>query len=321
MQRQSLINNGGNAGKTLEGRWGFWAAVAGLLGCFGLPLYRLGRFAAESELYSYILLIPFVSIYLIWLKWRKLPGYSEPARRLAAAFGAAGSAVLAVYWLVGRSATKLTVDDSLAFTTFSFFLFFLGICCFFLGKQLLRSFAFSLGLLIFIVPLPASLMKGVETFLQYGSALVAEGLFRLAGTTFSRGGLVFQLPGTYIEVAPECSGIHSSLVFFITSLLAGYFFLRSPRNRLVLTLAVVPLALLRNGFRIFIIGELCSRIGPEMINSPIHRRGGPLFFILFLIPFLILLYFLQKSEREKGTRSIAADPSGHPAAHSSRSGS
>jgi exosortase/archaeosortase family protein len=54
---------------------------------------------------------------------------------------------------------------------------------------------------------------------------------------------------------------------------------------------------LRNGFRIFTIGELCVHIGPEMIDSPIHHKGGPLFFALSLIPFFILLTWLHRSER------------------------
>jgi hypothetical protein len=33
-----------------------------------------------------------------------------------------------------------------------------------------------------------------------------------------------------------------------------------------------------------------------MINSPIHRRGGPIFFALSLIPFFLLLVFLRKRE-------------------------
>jgi exosortase/archaeosortase family protein len=60
---------------------------------------------------------------------------------------------------------------------------------------------------------------------------------------------------------------------------------------------VFPLALLRNGFRVFTIGELCVHIGPDMINSPIHRRGGPLFFVLSLIPFFLLLLLLLKYDR------------------------
>ena len=103
MEGQSLLKPGGSGGKPFEGRWGFLAALAGLLLCFGPSLYRLTLFAAESELYSYILLMPFVSVYLAWLKRRSLPAYSEPARGLAVAGIGAGSAVLAIYWLVDRS--------------------------------------------------------------------------------------------------------------------------------------------------------------------------------------------------------------------------
>jgi hypothetical protein len=37
-------------------------------------------------------------------------------------------------------------------------------------------------------------------------------------------------------------------------------------------------------------------IGPQMINSYIHRHGGPIFFILSLVPFLLLLLLLSKSD-------------------------
>jgi len=50
------------------------------------PFYDLIRFAAGSELYSYILLIPFISGYLVWLKRHNLPLASPPARGTAAAF-------------------------------------------------------------------------------------------------------------------------------------------------------------------------------------------------------------------------------------------
>ncbi len=40
----------------------------GLVLCFVFPLLNLAGFAAGSELYSYILLIPFISFYLVWIK-------------------------------------------------------------------------------------------------------------------------------------------------------------------------------------------------------------------------------------------------------------
>ena len=51
----------------------------------------------------------------------------------------------------------------------------------------------------------------------------------------------------------------------------------------------------------FTIGELCVHVGPQMINSPIHHKGGPIFFALSLIPFFLLLVALQKSERGRAT--------------------
>jgi hypothetical protein len=36
-----------------------------------------------------------------------------------------------------------------------------------------------------------------------------------------------------------------------------------------------------------------------MIHSPIHRRGGPIFFLLSLIPFFALLLFLKWIEKRR----------------------
>jgi exosortase/archaeosortase family protein len=86
------------------------------------------------------------------------------------------------------------------------------------------------------------------------------------------------------------------MVLVITAVLAGYLFLRSGWKRALLVVFVVPLAIVRNGFRIFVIGELCVHVSHEMINSPIHHKGGPIFFALSLIPFFALLIWLRKSE-------------------------
>ena len=275
-----------------------WVVVALVL-CFSLPLFRLAQFAANSKLYSYILLVPFVSLYLLWLKRPSLQHDSEPVRRLAALPLLAGLVVLVGYWAAVRSGSTLADDDYLALTALSFVLFFFGACCLFLGKERLRTAAFPMGFLVFIVPLPTFLSNWIEVFLQHGSAAVAYGLFSLSGTPVFWSGLNFQLPGFGLGVAPECSGIHSSLVLFLTSLLASHLFLRTTWKRAVLTLAVIPLALLRNGLRIFTIGQLCLHIGPEMIRSSIHRRGGPLFFVLSLIPFFLLLMVLHKSDQAR----------------------
>jgi exosortase len=153
-----------------------------------------------------------------------------------------------------------------------------------------------MAFLIFIVPLPDPAADYLENASKLASAEVANVLFVATGTPVLRDGTVFQLPGIAIEVAKECSGIRSSWVLFITSLLASYLFLRTAWRRGLLVAAVIPLGLLRNGFRILVISLLCVHFGPQMINSPIHRRGGPLFFAASLIPLFLLLWWLRRGE-------------------------
>ena len=272
-----------------------WAA-AGLALVFILPLWNLLRFALDDNLHSHILLIPFISIYLGWLQKSRLAGPITPAKKTAAFFFLAGGGVLAWHGWAGRAGPPLATEDNLALTTLAFILFLTGLGALCLGGTRLRRLAFSFALLVFMIPLPLFFREWIEVSLQHGSAQAADWLFQISGMTVFRNGMIFQLPGMTIEVARECSGIHSTLVLFITSLLAGQMFLHQPWRRAALCLAVIPLALARNGLRIYVIGELCVHVGPQMINSPIHHHGGPLFFALSLVPFFLWLYFLKKSE-------------------------
>lgn len=289
----------GIAAKTSQRRvssqWrSFVAAICALAIAFAFPLYRLARFAWSNELYSFILLIPFISLYLVRLKKdRNLP-VSKPWRGASFIFLFCGALVLG-YWLFAGG--EFEVEDGLALAMLSFILFLFGSALFFLGKEIVRNLAFPFGMLVFMVPMPVMAREGIETFLQYGSAYCAHAMFWISGTSFTRNDLIFDLSVLQLQVAPECSGIHSTLILFITSLLAGYLFLRSPWKRALLTFAVIPLGLLRNGFRVFTIGQLCIHFGPKMIDSVIHRKGGPLFFALSLIPFFALLAFLYRRER------------------------
>lgn len=277
---------------------GFLLAVAALVACYSLPLYRLARISFHSSLFSYVPLVPFVSIGLILLKRGDLPPPAVPDRKLASFFILLSAAALAGSWLPRHFEMGISWQNSVALAALSFVLFFVGICAWSWGGPIIRALAFPLGFLVLMAPIPLLLTGLLETLLQHASAWVAYGFFALYGTpVFQTGHLGFKLPGITLEVAPECSGLHSTLALMITSLPAGYVFLRSPWKRAVLTLAAIPLGVLRNGFRIFTIGELCVHVGPQMINSYIHTTGGWIFFIVSLGLFFPLLIFLVWLER------------------------
>jgi exosortase/archaeosortase family protein len=77
-------------------------------------------------------------------------------------------------------------------------------------------------------------------------------------------------------------------------LVAADAFLAGFWRKSLLVLFMIPLAILRNGFRIVVIGWLCLHIGPSIIESPFHRHGGPLFFALSLPPLFLVLWWLHR---------------------------
>ncbi len=280
-------------------KWRFWSGTCFaivLLAAFGRPLLVLINYAAWNELRSYILLVPFVSAYLLYIRRDRLPKQYATDFPFAIVSLAAGLGVLVfTYWLdfAGRAPAD---NDRLALLTLSF------LCClaaggfFFFGRAWMRAAAFPLAYLIFMVPMPDAMADALETASKSASAEVANLLFHLSGTPFLRAGAFFQLPNITIEVAQECSGIRSSWVLFMTSILAANLFLKTRWRRFALVAFVIPLGILRNGFRILVIGLLCVNVGPQMIHSLIHRRSGPLFFGLSLIPFLVVLWWLRKGD-------------------------
>ena len=290
------------SGSTLtknEKKWRIWAGICfaiALLGAFAQPLLALLNYAAHSALHSHILLIPFVSAYLLYIRRDQLPRKYVADLPVGTVFLAGGIGVfLFTYWLnfAGRA---LTGNYYFVLLALSF------LCClvaggfFFLGRDWMRAAAFPLAYLIFMVPMPDAMADALETASKYASAEVANVLLHLSGTPFLRAGLIFQLSNITIEVAQECSGIRSSWVLLMTSILAANLFLKTSWRRIVLVALVIPLGILRNGFRILVIGLLCVKIGPQMIHSVIHTRGGPVFFVLSLIPFLLALWWLRRGE-------------------------
>lgn len=273
---------------------------------FAWPLYELVRHSLRYDLHSHIVLVPIVSAYLVWTARKTIPIVPAVDRRIGLAVASAGLLPLMVCGLLALSQAKVARDDWLALSTLAFLLGFWGICGWYLGRRTLRAVAFPLAFLLFMIPLPTAATNALQTLLQHGSADVAYAMLLAAGTPVFRQELVFQLPGIILEVAPECSGIRSSLALFITSIVAGHLFLRSPWRRLALAALVLPLALLRNGLRVFTIGELCVHVSPDMIDSFIHHQGGPIFFALSLVPFSVVLLWFVRAERRAGIRHPAA---------------
>ena len=299
-------------GLRLCGPVGFLVFGVFLVAVFSKQLFSLAVYAAGQDLHSHILLIPFVSAYLIYIRRDALPRDYTFSVGWALIPLIAGAISLAAAWTPDVFGRPLSQNDYLGLMALSFVCFVAAGGFFFLGRKWMAAAAFPFAFLIFMVPMPDRVADFLETASKLASADAASMFFNISGTPVLRDGVFFHLSNITLEVAQECSGIRSSWVLLITSLLAANMFLKKPWRRTVLVAAVIPLGILRNGLRIVFIGLLCVHGGPEMINSIFHRRGGPPFFVLSLIPLFFLLWWLRRGEdgRESEGRRPRAEVKG-----------
>ena len=272
---------------------GLAGSVGVLTLLFVVPLAQLVGLALQNELHSYIPLVPFISAYLLYNQPRTVGSY-RTSIGATATLAAAGVAALIVSI---QFHDRLSVNDDLSLSMLAYVSFIGASGFLFLGSDRMRAAAFPVAFLVFMVPLPAVAVNWLELRLVAASADASALLFAWIGTPLFRQGAVFTLPGIVLEVAQECSGIRSTVVLVMTSVLASNLFLQSTWRRVALIAVVIPLAIVRNAFRILVIGLLCVYVGPHMSDSFIHHRGGPIFFALSLVPLSFFLLWLRRHDR------------------------
>ena len=260
--------------------------------CFWQSLAALYTLTQQQDHYSHILLIPWLSLYAFYLDRKSILS----SRVWSPWLGSFVMGIGALWaWRADFSAygADLLTVQMLAFVMMCWGIFLL---CY--GARACRTYSFGLLFLLCMVPLPAGLLNGVIVFLQRSSAEVTDVVFTFLGVPFFREGFIFALPNMTIHIAEECSGIRSTLSLLITSLVAGHFFLRSVWGKWALVAIVVPLAIVKNAFRIVGLSLLANYVDPSFItDSILHRSGGIPLFALALVILLSLAWLIRRMER------------------------
>ena len=275
----------------------FLACVAALV-VYG-PVREYLYWTYKSAYYTHVVLIPLVSAYLIFTRRKEI------FRDIGYAFAPGGAvAGLGLLLLVAAAAlaSGWTKNDHAALVACGTVLAVIGAFVAIFGLRAFRSARFALLFLAFMVPLPTVVEQGIIRVLQLGSTEFVALLFSITPVPVLRDGVVFHMPGLSIEVAPQCSGIRSSLALVITCVLAGHMFLRRGWSKALLVLAVLPVTMLKNGIRIVTLSVLALYVDRGFLESSLHRDGGIVFFILALCLMAPILFVLRKSEKGPGTR-------------------
>jgi exosortase len=271
------------------------------LGCLFLCRTAFGnliRFSLSRDYGSHILLVPLLSAYIVYLKRSVV--FSEAQFSLFP--GLSGLMTAAVLFWMAQSHIRGD-DNRLAVQVVALIVLWISGFILFYGVSAARVSTFPLLFLFLMVPPPDFVIEKTIFSLQAGSAIVATWLFRLLKVPVWREGFILHLPTLNLEVAKECSGIRSSVVLLITTLLVGQFALRSFWGKSLLVVSILPIVIFKNAVRIVTIALLTIYVDRGFLHGWLHHAGGIVFYLLGLLTLVPILFFLRRVELTRAVRS------------------
>jgi exosortase len=252
--------------------------------------------ASQDEEFTHILLILPIGVALLLLDWS--PPESSSRTSLPAAF------LMVLALLVNLSVTSnsfsLPSDWQLTIRMFSLVVWWGATFAACFGAAAFLRQIFPLLFLLWTIPPPDSWIDWTIRMLQHTSAAAAHALFWLALVPVNQRGLLIHIPNLTLQVAPECSSIRSSLILVVTTMVLAHLLLNSPVRKFLLIVTSIPLAIAKNGLRIFVLGYLAIHGHPDILTSRLHREGGIIFFLIALGATALLLWILRKGEAPEG---------------------
>jgi exosortase len=270
--------------KIRAGRIVLWIGLAATLfvAYSGFLAKLLGIWISGTE-FSYGLLVPVISGYLVWAR----------RAQLAAAPKSHSTAML-IFVLAGSGLAILaSFNGSMLIFAAAFVLSLAGIVGFVWGPERLKVVALPLGFLILMVPIPSYVTGTIAWNLQLAASSFSSTLLEFLGVPVYQDGVLLRLPNHVMEVKEACSGIRSILALLALSLIIGLITESKLKTRVALIIMTPVVAVIANVFRIVCTGFIGWRLGGFALLESWHTALGLLVFIATLSAILGLQKVLR----------------------------
>jgi len=255
--------------------------IIGLGVMYGPSLFDLltGIWSSQEQMQGPIVLG--VSVWLLHRNWAAM----EDAAR-GQAVSAWGWPVLVfglLLYALGRS------QDILMFEVGSLIWLLAGLLLLLRGPSALKAQWFALFFMIFMVPLPGSVVDTVTMPMKMAVSYVAEHVLFWAGYPIGRNGVVLQIGQYMLLVADACAGLHTLLTLEALGLLYLNIVRRDSLFRNVgLALLIVPISFTANVIRVMTLSLITYHWGDAAGQGFLHGFAG---MVLFLSALLLIIGF------------------------------
>lgn len=243
---------------------------------------------SRKEEYSHGYMIPIVALFLLW---KALPEVNRIDWR-PTLWSVSLMALALAGWLLGDISTLYIIVQ------YSMVLALVALVLSVVGWQGLGLVWTSLLYLVFMIPFPVFIYRGLSAQLQLISTELGVLVMRLFDISVFVEGNVIDLGVYQLQVAEACSGLSylfplASFGFLIAVLYRGPHW-----HRWLIFLATVPITVFMNSLRIGIIGITVERWGIEAAEGFLHFFEGWLVFMACLVLLVLLLWLLNLASRD-----------------------
>lgn len=224
---------------------------------------------------------PIILAVSLWLIWRARDGIAAAARGGRPWPGGAALAFALLVFVLGRTQGLLAFEVLSMIVLIGALLLGLG------GWASLRVVWFPLFFMIFMVPLPETLVAAVTSPLKSAVSTVASNLLYAVGYPVARSGVILTVGPYQLMVADACAGLNS--MFTLEALGMLYMnlmkYTRAARNA-TLALLLIPIAFVANVVRVLILVLVTYYFGDAAGQGFVHGFAG---IVLFVVALMLML--------------------------------
>jgi exosortase B len=262
--------------------------LAGFLAMYLPTLYDLfnGVWRTDKQAHGPIVLA--VSIWFFYFKTQDLKETAVPLK--AAPILGLGVFVLGLLmYVLGRSQSVLFLEvGSLVFIL-------LGILFTFWGTKLARHYWFAFFFLLFVIPLPSSLVDAATQPMKIAASYGAYHLLSWLGYPVTRFGVIINIGPYPLFVADACAGLNSLFTLEALGLLYMNIMRHESalRNALLAAL-IIPISFTANVTRVTVLALITYHLGKEAGEGFLHGFSGMVLFMTALSLIIVVDSLLRK---------------------------
>lgn len=269
-----------------------WVVIASFVFAYSTVFHDLVLHWISNDIYYHVVVIPFISAYLIWLRRSRLCDTPiEPNYLMGGMLLIAGMAVLAAGY---RTGFKIIQQVSLAATI-------PGMVLLFFGYKFLYRLAFPISYLLLMLPIWVDGFTHFYYPFQLLTTDIATVMLHLFSVPAFHDGIYIQLPKITLEVAKECSGIRYLIAVTTLCLPVGYLYVGGVRRQMALLSFAIVVALLGNAIRVALIGVFSYYDLSDTTHGPAHIFQGLFVSIVGYLAIGIGLLLFRKKTSESDT--------------------